>query len=81
MVDAQETKRPLVVLEQPDDLSLRHFWLPTSICAKTLDGEAMLALYRQRGTAEGHMGELMDVLAPALSSASRVRHHGRIRSQ
>src|SRR3978361_130800 len=31
------------------------------------------ALYRQRGTAEGHMGELMDVLEPALSSASRAR--------
>ena len=64
----------LVVVEQPDDLLLRHFWLLTSISANTLDGEALLALYRQRGTAEGHMGELMDVLAPALSSASRA--HG-----
>jgi hypothetical protein len=64
----------LVVLEQPDDLLLRHFWLLTSISADTLDGKALLALYRQRGTAEGHMGELMDVLAPALSSASRA--HG-----
>src|SRR6202789_998069 len=63
----------LVVVEQPDDLLLRHFWLLTSISADTLDGEALLALYRQRGTAEGHMGELMDVLAPALSSASRAR--------
>jgi hypothetical protein len=71
----------LVVLEQPDDLLLRHFWLLTSISANTLDGEALLGRYRQRGTAEGHMGELMDVLAPALSSASRARHHGRIRLQ
>ena len=63
----------LVVLEQPDDLLLNHFWLLTSINAKTLDSDALLALYRQRGTAEGHMGELMDVLAPALSSASRAR--------
>ena len=63
----------LVVLEQPDDLLLRHFWLLTSISATTLDGDALLALYRQRGTAEGHMGELMDVLAPALSSTSRAR--------
>jgi Transposase DDE domain group 1 len=63
----------LVVLEQPDELLLRHFWLLTSIDAKTLDGKALLALYRQRGTAEGHMGELMDVLAPALSSTSRAR--------
>jgi Transposase DDE domain group 1 len=28
----------LVVLEQPDDLLLRHFWLLTSINANTLDG-------------------------------------------
>jgi Transposase DDE domain group 1 len=63
----------LVVQEQPDDLLLHHFWLLTSITADTLDGEALLALYRQRGTAEGHMGELMDVLAPALSSAVRAR--------
>jgi hypothetical protein len=62
-----------VVLEQPDDLLLRLFWLLTSINANTLDGEALLALYRQRGTAEGHMGELTDVLAPALSSVSRAR--------
>ena len=63
----------LVVQEQPDDLLLHHFWLLTSIDAKVLDGAALLALYRQRGTAEGHMGELMDVLNPALSSSSRAR--------
>jgi hypothetical protein len=40
----------LVVLEQPDDLLLRHFWLLTSISANTLGGEALLGLYRQRGT-------------------------------
>jgi hypothetical protein len=45
----------------------------TSTWQPLLDGEALLALYRQRGTAEGHMGELMDVLAPALSSTSRAR--------
>jgi hypothetical protein len=42
----------LVMLEQPDDLLLNHFWLLTSIDAKTLGGDALLALYRQRGTAE-----------------------------
>jgi hypothetical protein len=31
--------------------------------------------YRQRGTAEGHMGELKDVLAPALSSTNRPKSH------
>ena len=52
---------------------LDHFWLLTNIEAETLSGEALLALYRERGKAEGHMGELMDVLAPALSSSSRAR--------
>jgi Transposase DDE domain group 1 len=70
---SRERRVVLVVLEQPDDLLLKHFWLLTSINAKSLDGEALLALYRQRGTAEGHMGELMDVLAPALSSTERAR--------
>ena len=37
----------------------------------------MLAKYRKRGKAEGHMGELMDVLDPALSSASRPKTHYR----
>ena len=37
----------------------------------------MLARYRKRGKAEGHMGEFMDVLDPALSSASRPKTHYR----
>jgi hypothetical protein len=37
----------LVMLEQSDDLLLRHFWLLTSINANTLDGDALLALWRQ----------------------------------
>ena len=63
----------LVVLERPGELLLDHFWLLTNIEAETLSGEQLLALYRERGTAEGHMGELMDVLAPALSASSRAR--------
>ncbi len=63
----------LVVLERPGELLLDHFWLLTSIPVTRLCGEALLTLYRRRGTAEGHMGELMDVLRPALSSASRAR--------
>jgi len=42
-----------------------------------MDGPALLAMYRERGTAEGHMGELMDVLDPALSSAPRPKSHYR----
>lgn len=68
-----ERRVVLVVLERPGELLLDHFWLLTNIDAQTLSGEGLLALYRERGTAEGHMGELMDVLKPALSSSSRAR--------
>ena len=37
----------------------------------------VLAPYRERGKAEGHMGELKDVLAPALSSTNRAKSHWR----
>ena len=67
----------LVVRERPDDLLLDHFWLLTSIGATAAPAEDLLAHYRQRGTAEGHFGELMDVLAPALSSTPRTKRHYR----
>ena len=34
-------------------------------------------MYRRRGKAEGHLGELMSVVAPALSSTSRRKSHYR----
>jgi Transposase DDE domain group 1 len=67
----------LVVRERPDDLLLDHFWLLTSIAAGAMPAEALLAHYRQRGTAEGHFGELMDVLAPTLSCTPRTRRRYR----
>ncbi len=67
----------LVVLERPDELFLHHFWLITDWTSEQMDGAALLAMYRERGTAEGHMGELMDVLDPALSSAPRPKSHYR----
>lgn len=67
----------LVVLEREEDLFLHHFWLITNWSAEQMPAEDLLPLYRQRGTAEGHMGELMDVLAPALSSAPRPKEHYR----
>ena len=42
-----------------------------------MSGEDLLALYRKRGKAEGHLGELMSVVAPALSSTSRRKSHYR----
>ena len=33
--------------------------------------EDLLAFYRKRGKAEGHLGELMTIVSPAVSSTSR----------
>jgi hypothetical protein len=65
----------LVVVERPDQLLLDYFWLITSIDAEAVPAAELLQLYRQRGRAEAHMGELMDVLDPALSSAPRRKSH------
>jgi hypothetical protein len=64
-------------LERPGQLFLDHFWLITNWSAEQMDGPALLEMYRERGTAEGHMGELMDVLRPALSSSARPKSHYR----
>lgn len=61
----------LVVQEKPGELFLHHFWLITNCSKHRKSGEQLLAMYRERGTAEGHQGEFKDVLAPALSSAPR----------
>ncbi len=67
----------LVIKERPDDLLLDRFFLVTSISRFQMTGQALLEYYRQRGKAEGHMGELMDVLDPALSSTNRTKSHVR----
>ena len=67
----------LVVRERPGKLYPDHFWLLTSLSRKRYEARELLAQYRKRGKAEGHMGELMDVLDPALSSASRPKTHYR----
>ena len=66
-----------VVVERPGELIPRCFWLLTSIPTGEMSGEDLLALYRKRGKAEGHLGELMSVVAPALSSTSRRKSHYR----
>ena len=67
----------LVVVERPGELFVDHFWLITNLRRDRYSGARLLGLYRMRGKAEGHMGELMDVLAPALSSAPRPKSHYR----
>lgn len=67
----------LVVLERPGKLFVEHFWLVTSWSPEERPAEALLELYRQRGTAEGHMGEWVNTLRPRLSSADRAKSHYR----
>ena len=66
-----------VVVERPGELIPRCFWLLASIPSGEMSGEALLALYRKRGKAEGHLGELMSVVDPALSSTPRRKSHYR----
>ena len=66
-----------VLVEQPGELFPRSFWLLTSLPADKVTAEDLLAMYRQRGKAEGHMGELMSVVNPALSSSPRPKRHYR----
>jgi hypothetical protein len=70
---SRERRVVLVVLEREDDLFLHHFWIITNWTANQVSAEELLAKYRQRGTAEGHLGELMSVLDPALSSSPRPK--------
>lgn len=78
---AESWSRPrrvaLVVLERANELFLHHFWLITSWTKQQMPGEALLELYRERGTAEGYYGELKSVLDPALSSSPRQKSHYR----
>ena len=67
----------LVVLERPEQLFVDHFWLITNLKRDRYSGARLLVLYRMRGKAEGHLGELMDVLAPAFSSVPRPKSHYR----
>jgi hypothetical protein len=67
----------LVVLERASELHLHHFWLITNWTCEQMPGEALLEMYRERGSAENHMGELMDVFDPALSSTARAKSHYR----
>jgi Transposase DDE domain group 1 len=67
-------RRAVLVLQKVEqELFPNAFWLVTSWTAEQMPAEKLLKHYRERGTAEGHFGELMDVLAPALSSSRRPK--------
>ena len=63
--------------EREGDLLLDRFFLVTSLAWTAKTQRAVLTHDRERGKAEGHMGELKDVLAPALSSTNRAKSHWR----
>ena len=65
------------MLERPGELFPGKFFLITSWSAEKKSAEDLLEFYRQRGTLEGHIGVLKDVLRPALSSTSRPKSHVR----
>ena len=44
-----------VVVERPGELIPRCFWLLASMPSGEMSGEDLLALYRKRGKAEGHL--------------------------
>lgn len=68
---SKERRVILVVQERKDELYLHHFVLITNASKQSWSAEKLLADYRQRGTMEGHLGELKSVMAPALSCALR----------
>jgi len=74
---SQERRVVLVVLERADELFLHHFWIITNWTVEQMSGLALLEHYRERGSAENHMGELMDVFDPALSSSPRTKSNYR----
>jgi hypothetical protein len=67
----------LVIQKRADELLPSCFWLITSWSCAEYRPEDLLRHYRTRGIAEGIMGELMNVLNPALSSTSRPKSHYR----
>jgi len=51
------------------------FFLSTSASVKDLDSEQLLKRYRARGNVERHIGELVGVLRPKVSSATLAQNH------
>lgn len=77
--DAWSRPRRVVAVfqQQPDELFPHCFFLLTNWSAEQMSAAALLSLYRQRGTAEAHFGELKSVLDPSLSSTRRPKSHYR----
>jgi hypothetical protein len=80
---AEEWTRPrraILVVKEPESGKLpiqESFWMVTSWSIEEMTAEDSLTRYRKRGSAEHHMGELVNVLHPRLSSANRMKDHYR----
>jgi hypothetical protein len=66
--------RVVLAVQEPTDgnLFFEYFWLVTNIRNEELDAAELVALYRQRGTAESRFGDFMSTLDPHLSSTVRI---------
>ena len=69
----RERRVVMVIQEHPAELFRRCFYIVTNLSASTHSGEQVLALYRRRGKAEGHMGEFKDTIGTSLPCTSRGR--------
>lgn len=74
---SRERRVVLVVVRRDGELIPNYFWLITNWTPEQMAPSALLDLYRKRGCAEALMGEWMNVIAPALSSARRQKAHYR----
>ena len=64
----------LVERDAPSGELFHHtFFLATNLARPQATSEGLLKDYRQRGTGEVHIGELVRVMAPSLSSVQRSR--------
>ena len=63
-----------VIQERPGEFFPHLFRLLTSMPADEMPAAALLALYRKRGKAEGHMGRAEEHRGPGLSSSPRPKH-------
>ncbi len=70
-----ERRVVLVVVPVPGELFPRHFYLITDLDVEAYPAEQLVNLYRKRGKAEKHFGELNAACSMALSSVLRPKTH------
>ena len=77
--DWNKARRVVLLIVPPEEGELfpRTFFLITSFGAGCMSGQALLELYRQRGTYEQQLGQFMSTLTPQLSCTTRTKRHYR----